>query len=445
MMRRIFASTTTAACAALLLISCNVAAVAQLLDPGWQMLYAGQPNYGGGLIDSVFGDSAGMPVVARAYQPAPMYSQPAPQPRLYQAAPAYYQQVPAPMDYRQVPLQQTRAYQPAPLYYRQAPVQQTQAYQPAPLYYQQPPAQQVRAYQPAPVYYQQVPPPAQQTRTVAQVPSYYRQVPPQPTGAYQAAPLYTSAVPQQVAPQGQAQPAAAPRPRGLFLSAAAPQQAAPQVAPPAPATQAHGFFQLGPTPPTAAAPAPQPAPAPLQSFFRLMFPQQPVAYNQPTPGYAPSQNGDMANPQVDPKYDRQIVDYRTDQPPGTVLVDTSHYFLYLVMEDGKAVRYGIGVGREGFTWSGVNTISAKREWPEWRPPNEMLERRPDLPRYMAGGEDNPLGARALYLGSTLYRIHGSNEPWTIGTNVSSGCIRLRNADIVDLYERVKVGTKVVVL
>jgi len=411
-MRRILACMTTAACAALLLISCNVVAVAQLLDPGWQMLYAGQPNYGGGLIDSVFGDSTGMPVVARAYQPAPMYDQPVPQPRLYQAGPAYYQQVPAPMDYRQVPLQQTRAYQSAPLYYRQAPWSQAPA------------------YQAAPVYYQQVP--AQQRRTVGQVPSYYRQIPPQPTAAYRAAPLYTSATPpQQVASQEQAQPAAAPRPRGLFLSAATPQQAAPQVAAPAP--------------PTAAAPAPQPAPGPLQSFFRLMFPQQPVAYNQPTPGYAPSQNGDMANPQVDPRYDRQVVDYRTDQPPGTVIVDTSHYFLYLVMEDGKAVRYGIGVGREGFTWSGVNTISAKREWPEWRPPNEMLERRPDLPRYMAGGEDNPLGARALYLGSTLYRIHGSNEPWTIGTNVSSGCIRLRNADIIDLYERVKVGTKVVVL
>ena len=411
-MRRILACMTTAACAALLLISCNVVAVAQLLDPGWQMLYAGQPNYGGGLIDSVFGDSTGMPVVARAYQPAPMYDQPVPQPRLYQAGPAYYQQVPAPMDYRQVPLQQTRAYQSAPLYYRQAPLSQAPA------------------YQAAPVYYQQVP--AQQRRTVGQVPSYYRQIPPQPTAAYRAAPLYTSATPpQQVASQEQAQPAAAPRPRGLFLSAATPQQAAPQVAAPAP--------------PTAAAPAPQPAPGPLQSFFRLMFPQQPVAYNQPTPGYAPSQNGDMANPQVDPRYDRQVVDYRTDQPPGTVIVDTSHYFLYLVMEDGKAVRYGIGVGREGFTWSGVNTISAKREWPEWRPPNEMLERRPDLPRYMAGGEDNPLGARALYLGSTLYRIHGSNEPWTIGTNVSSGCIRLRNADIIDLYERVKVGTKVVVL
>jgi lipoprotein-anchoring transpeptidase ErfK/SrfK len=114
-------------------------------------------------------------------------------------------------------------------------------------------------------------------------------------------------------------------------------------------------------------------------------------------------------------------------------------------DDGKALRYGIGVGRPGFTWAGVKEITAKREWPDWRPPSDMLQRRPDLPRYMPGGIDNPLGARAMYLGSTLYRIHGSNEPWTIGTNVSSGCIRMRNEDVTDLYGRVKVGTKVVVI
>ena len=116
------------------------------------------------------------------------------------------------------------------------------------------------------------------------------------------------------------------------------------------------------------------------------------------------------------------------------------------MEDGgKAIRYGIGVGRPGFAWAGVKEISMKREWPDWTPPDEMLRRRPDLPRYMPGGPENPLGARALYLGSSLYRIHGSNEPWTIGTAVSSGCIRMRNEDVIDLYERVKVGTKVVVI
>ena len=142
---------------------------------------------------------------------------------------------------------------------------------------------------------------------------------------------------------------------------------------------------------------------------------------------------------------RQEVDYQGKEAPGTIVIDTPHHFLYLVEEDGKAMRYGIGVGRPGFTWSGMHTVSAKKEWPDWVPPEEMLERQPYLPHFMAGGPDNPLGARALYLGSTLYRIHGSNEPWTIGNNVSSGCIRMRNADVIDLYERVKVGTKVVVL
>jgi lipoprotein-anchoring transpeptidase ErfK/SrfK len=192
----------------------------------------------------------------------------------------------------------------------------------------------------------------------------------------------------------------------------------------------------------------EPASAPqLRSFFQSGWSvPPPLSYNAPAPAYAPSQYGDAAHPMVDPKFDRQLVDYKTDQPPGTIIVDTAHYFLYLVMKGGgKAIRYGIGVGREGFTWTGENQITAMREWPEWRPPNEMLKRRPDLPRFVAGGPDNPLGARALYLGSTLYRIHGSNEPWSIGSNVSSGCIRLRNADIVDLYGRVKVGTKVVVL
>jgi len=161
--------------------------------------------------------------------------------------------------------------------------------------------------------------------------------------------------------------------------------------------------------------------------------------------FAPSSQGDMAHPPVDQKYDRQLVDYRSEEKPGTIVIDTPHHFLFLVQDNGKAMRYGIGVGRPGFTWEGVKTISAKKEWPDWRPPPDMLQRRPDLPRYMAGGPENPLGARAMYLGSTVYRIHGSNEPWTIGSNVSSGCIRLRNADVIDLYNRVQVGTKVVVL
>lgn len=148
---------------------------------------------------------------------------------------------------------------------------------------------------------------------------------------------------------------------------------------------------------------------------------------------------------VDPRFQRQLVDYDGREGAGTIIVDTSHYYLYLVQDGGKAIRYGVGVGRPGFTWAGVHNVSAKREWPDWRPPDEMLRRKPELPHYMAGGPDNPLGARALYLGSTLYRIHGSNEPNTIGTQVSSGCIRMRNEDVIDLFDRVKVGTKVVVL
>ena len=141
---------------------------------------------------------------------------------------------------------------------------------------------------------------------------------------------------------------------------------------------------------------------------------------------------------------RQTVEYRTPHPAGTIVVDTSERRLYLVLNGGKALRYGIGVGRRGFQWTGVDRISAKREWPDWRPPAEMLERQPYLPDYMPGGPDNPLGARALYIGSTEYRIHGSNEPHTIGQAVSSGCIRMTNEDVTDLYERVQVGAKVVV-
>jgi lipoprotein-anchoring transpeptidase ErfK/SrfK len=167
--------------------------------------------------------------------------------------------------------------------------------------------------------------------------------------------------------------------------------------------------------------------------------------NDPGQGYAPSSVGDMAHVPVDPMFDRQVVSYSSSEAPGTIVIDTPHKFLYLVEGNGRAMRYGIGVGRPGFTWSGIKEITAKREWPDWRPPDDMLKRRPDLPRYMAGGPDNPLGARAMYLGSSLYRIHGSNEPWTIGTNVSSGCIRMRNQDVIDLFERVKVGTKVLVI
>jgi lipoprotein-anchoring transpeptidase ErfK/SrfK len=156
-------------------------------------------------------------------------------------------------------------------------------------------------------------------------------------------------------------------------------------------------------------------------------------------------SAEPARPAPDPRYNRQIISYDGKHAPGTVVIDTPNRFLYLVQDDGTAVRYGIGVGRPGFTWAGVKSITRKAEWPDWVPPPEMLRRRPDLPRHMAGGPDNPLGARAMYLGSSLYRIHGSNEPWTIGTAVSSGCIRMRNEDVIDLYGRVRVGTKVVVI
>jgi lipoprotein-anchoring transpeptidase ErfK/SrfK len=159
--------------------------------------------------------------------------------------------------------------------------------------------------------------------------------------------------------------------------------------------------------------------------------------------------GDPAAPAptraFDPRFAKQIVDYTGDEKAGTVVIDTAHRFLYLVQDDGKAIRYGIGVGRDGFRWNGIEKISQKKEWPDWIPPKEMLQRRPDLPTFMPGGVDNPLGARALYLGNTLYRIHGSNEPWTIGQAVSSGCIRMRNEDVMDLYDRVNIGTTVKVI
>jgi lipoprotein-anchoring transpeptidase ErfK/SrfK len=183
------------------------------------------------------------------------------------------------------------------------------------------------------------------------------------------------------------------------------------------------------------------------------YQQQGVYQQQPYYGSSPQQGllrqqqdpSDPAQPPFDPKYEKQVVGYAGKERAGTIVIDTPNKILYLMQGNGTALRYGIGVGRPGFTWSGVKTISAKKEWPDWTPPPEMLARRPDLPRHMEGGPQNPLGARAMYLGSSLYRIHGSNEPWTIGTNVSSGCIRMRNDDVIDLYGRVSVGAKVVVI
>lgn len=141
---------------------------------------------------------------------------------------------------------------------------------------------------------------------------------------------------------------------------------------------------------------------------------------------------------------RQLVFFRSTEAPGTIVIHTSERFLYLVLGNNRALRYGIGVGREGFTWSGLVRVSRKAEWPDWTPPAEMIQRQPYLPRFMAGGPGNPMGSRALYLGSTVYRIHGTNQPETIGHAVSSGCFRLANGDVIDLYTRVPVGTKVII-
>lgn len=151
------------------------------------------------------------------------------------------------------------------------------------------------------------------------------------------------------------------------------------------------------------------------------------------------------SPRLDRKFQRQMVRLETKEAPGTIIVMTGKKFLYLVLGKGTAIRYGIGTARDGFEWSGTHKVTAKREWPGWTPPPEMRKRVPGLPEYMPGGINNPLGARALYLGSTLYRIHGTNEPWSIGMDVSSGCIRMLNQDVEDLYERVKIGAKVIVL
>jgi lipoprotein-anchoring transpeptidase ErfK/SrfK len=171
----------------------------------------------------------------------------------------------------------------------------------------------------------------------------------------------------------------------------------------------------------------------------------PVSASFPSNSPALSQSAPSINAGLTPDLQRQVVSYPTNAAPGTVVVDTANTYLYYVLGDGKAMRYGIGVGREGFTWSGTEAVTRKAEWPDWTPPQEMIARQPYLPRWMAGGEGNPLGARAIYLGNTMYRIHGTNMPETIGHDVSSGCIRLLNEDVIDLYSRVNVGTKIVVL
>jgi lipoprotein-anchoring transpeptidase ErfK/SrfK len=188
-------------------------------------------------------------------------------------------------------------------------------------------------------------------------------------------------------------------------------------------------------------PAPQAAPAPAPAELQVAAPPagapQVAALTPSAPDQVEARPAD--------EYLRREVDYSGSERPGTIVIDTPNKFLFLVLPHGRAIRYGVGVGRPGFEWSGVKTITRKAEWPDWTPPPQMLLRRPDLPSHMGGGPDNPLGARALYLGSSMYRIHGTNDPATIGQNVSSGCIRMMNEDVIDLYDRVRVGVMVIVI
>ena len=218
-------------------------------------------------------------------------------------------------------------------------------------------------------------------------------------------------------------------------------------------------MQLGGTPQRARVHATQPA---RQGLFDRRIQQRQVQQRQATrstvtqqrqvvrqPGLFQPAAARPTKPQIDPIFLPQVVASDTTQKPGTIVIDTNNRFLYLVRANGLARRYGVGVGKPGFEWAGTHKVTAKREWPDWRPPASMIKREAAkghfLPVHMAGGPENPLGARALYLGSTLYRIHGTNAPWSIGSAVSSGCIRMRNEDVIDLYDRVKVGTKVIVM
>jgi len=182
--------------------------------------------------------------------------------------------------------------------------------------------------------------------------------------------------------------------------------------------------------------------APFQLF---PFITAPAESTQPPAVQSSPSEEQNATVELPARLRRQIVAYPTQEAPGTIIIDTPNTYLYYVLPGGQAIRYGIGVGRDGFTWSGVQSVTRKAEWPDWVPPPEMIRRQPYLPRLMAGGPGNPLGARAMYLGGTIYRIHGTNAPQTIGTHVSSGCIRLTNQDVTDLYSRVSVGAKVIVL
>jgi lipoprotein-anchoring transpeptidase ErfK/SrfK len=281
-----------------------------------------------------------------------------------------------------------------------------------------------------------------------------------PPAAYREAPQ--QGYPQQGSPQ-QGYPQQGYPQQGYYRDASPPPGGGAYLPPPATYREAP---QQGQAPqgyePAAAGTRPYygaPAAPPAASEQEATRPPLPIGPGQINPGATGSTQGDpryAALPPEDrpetgpkkelaPQFRRTLVDYYTKEPAGTIIVDTPNTYLYLVLGNGKALRYGIGVGREGFTWAGAEKVTRMAEWPDWHPPEEMIERQPYLPRFMAGGDGNPLGARALYLGKTIYRIHGTNQPSTIGTFVSSGCIRLTNDDVTDLYSRVKVGARVVVL
>jgi len=274
-----------------------------------------------------------------------------------------------------------------------------------------PPARQVSPYPGSSV-------PADDELPPAEIPGA---APPSVAGPYPVAPAqpspYTGSIPATGAP-------AAAAPYGPGPSAAYPQ--GPEPAPVGPAAASDPRYAA---PDAVPRPPVEIDPARRQAIAALPPEEQPEAHPKELPAHLR----------------RQLVDYTTKEPAGTIIIDTPNTYLYLVLGHGKAMRYGIGVGREGFTWAGVERVSKMTEWPDWYPPNEMIDRQPYLPRMMAGGPGNPLGARALYLGKSLYRIHGTNQPSTIGQFVSSGCIRLLNEDIEDLYGRVTVGTRVIVL
>jgi lipoprotein-anchoring transpeptidase ErfK/SrfK len=222
--------------------------------------------------------------------------------------------------------------------------------------------------------------------------------------------------------------------------------------PPAQAAAPQQYPPYGAPAPYGAPPGYQEQPVPLGPSQGVRPPADVAGRDVPSAGrpntvamLPPEEQPDQGRADVPAQFKRQIVTFHTNEPAGTIVIDTANTYLYLVLGNGQAMRYGVGVGREGFTWAGAERVTRMKEWPDWYPPAEMIERQPYLPRMMAGGETNPLGARALYLGKTIYRIHGTNQPSTIGKYVSSGCIRLTNDDIQDLYSRVQIGTRVVVL